>query len=337
MSPPVEVIEFTDPACSWAWGSEPKFRLLRWSYGNCLAWRRVMGGLVPDRRAVDPDFDPVAAAPRAAEYWANVTAETHMPYPAQLHYAPTSSIEACIAVKAAEQQGEAPAARLLRRLREACFVFCEPADTIGRVLAVARGVPGLDAVDLAHDVESCEVREAYQADWEETRNPNDYVRTLQEDRPGAGMAKRQDGRWRYVFPTLIFRGPHGEHTVPGWKPYARYLEAMEAAVPGSTSAPRPRPGVEAAFERWPLLTEAELNALCAEAGAPLPAGVIRFERGGGVVWMTPQEAASWPVPAPTGPQDEPRRAVARRSSHRATALPPSQDREHDQSEPRGPP
>lgn len=291
----VEVVEYTDPACSWAWGSEPKLRLLQWSYGDRLAWRRVMGGLVPDRRAADPGFDPVGAAPRAADYWAKVSEETHMPHPAQLRYAPTSSIVACIAVKAAERQGEHLAARLLRRLREACFVFCEPADTIERVSAVARGVDGLDIDRLTRDVDRPEVRADYQANWEETRHPNDYVRTLSEDQPGAGMAKRQEGRWRYVFPTLILRGPQGESTVPGWKPYGRYLEAMESVAPGSTAEPRPRPTAAAAFERWPLLAEAELTILCCDNGAPLPAGTIPFDGGGGVVWMTPAEASSSPV------------------------------------------
>lgn len=292
MSSRVEVIEFTDPACSWAWGSEPKFRLLRWSYEDRLDWRRVMGGLVPDRRSADPGFDPVAAAPRAAQYWANVTAETRMPYPARLRYALSSSIEACVAVKAAERQREAHAERLLRRLREACFVFCEPADTTSRILAVARGVDGLDVERLALDMESPEVLAAYEGDWEETRQPNDYVLTLKEDQPGAGTAKHQDGRWRYVFPTLIFRGTSGEQTVPGWKPYQRYLDAIEAVAPGSTADPRPRPDVVRAFDVWPLLTETELAVLCGDAAAPA-AGTTPFERGGGAVWMTTREAASW--------------------------------------------
>jgi hypothetical protein len=200
-------------------------------------------------------------------------------------------------VKAAETQGEPLAARLLRRLREACFVFCEPADTLERVLSVANGIPGLDLERLARDIDSPDVVAAYQADWEETRTPNEYVRTLHEDQPGAGMAKRQDGRWRYVFPTLVLRGPAGERTVPGWKPYERYLQAMDAVAPGSTDTPRPRPTKEAAFDVWPLLAETELAVLCPEDDARLPLGAIPFERGGGVVWMTVAEAASWPMAA----------------------------------------
>jgi protein-disulfide isomerase-like protein with CxxC motif len=45
----VEAIEYTDIMCSWAWGSEPKLRLLRWRYEDRCDWRLVMGGLVGDR------------------------------------------------------------------------------------------------------------------------------------------------------------------------------------------------------------------------------------------------------------------------------------------------
>ena len=33
----LEVVEFTDVSCPWVWGSEPRFRLLRWRYGDCPA------------------------------------------------------------------------------------------------------------------------------------------------------------------------------------------------------------------------------------------------------------------------------------------------------------
>ena len=42
----VEVVEYSDPWCSWAWGTEPKLRRLRWRYGDRLEWRTVMGDLV---------------------------------------------------------------------------------------------------------------------------------------------------------------------------------------------------------------------------------------------------------------------------------------------------
>jgi hypothetical protein len=42
--PMIDVVEFTDQDCSWAWGTEPKLRRLRWRYGPLLRWRRVMAG-----------------------------------------------------------------------------------------------------------------------------------------------------------------------------------------------------------------------------------------------------------------------------------------------------
>jgi len=37
VAPTLEVVEYTDPWCSWAWGTEPKLRRLRWRWGDRLA------------------------------------------------------------------------------------------------------------------------------------------------------------------------------------------------------------------------------------------------------------------------------------------------------------
>src|SRR5687768_18618682 len=42
---PVQVRYYTDPACSWSWGGEPKLRRLMWEFGDGLSFRWVMGGL----------------------------------------------------------------------------------------------------------------------------------------------------------------------------------------------------------------------------------------------------------------------------------------------------
>jgi predicted DsbA family dithiol-disulfide isomerase len=258
----VEVVEYTDPWCSWAWGTEPKLRLLRWRYDDRLAWRTVMGDLVPDLRSERSDFDPVRAAPRRAEYWREVHEHTGMPWPAGLRWVPMRSEVAGRAVKAAQQQGDEPARRLLRALRESCFIECEPADDRDRVLGLAARVPGVDAERLAADLDSPAVDAAWRADREETRRPHDYVRNLDETHAGKGNAKPDGDGWRYVFPTLLFRGPGGEHTVPGWQPWERYLAAMEAASPGSTRDPRPDPTRDEAIAAFGRLTERELEVLC---------------------------------------------------------------------------
>ena len=93
---------------------------------------------------------------------------------------------------------------------------------------------------------------------------------MQETHEGKGNAKPDGDGWRYVFPTILFRGPGGEHTVPGWQPWERYVEAMEAAEPGSTADPRPDPTVEEALALWPTATAHELDVLCA-GGTRMPA------------------------------------------------------------------
>ena len=42
----IEVVEFTDPGCSWAWGTEPKLRLLQWRYGEQLRAAGVTKGML---------------------------------------------------------------------------------------------------------------------------------------------------------------------------------------------------------------------------------------------------------------------------------------------------
>jgi len=89
----VELVEFTDPGCSYAWGTEPKVRRLRWQYGHRLRWRRVVVGLHPPGWT-DGRHDP-ASPQTLSDYWKGVGAVTGMPFPSPLHHLHTSTEEAC--------------------------------------------------------------------------------------------------------------------------------------------------------------------------------------------------------------------------------------------------
>jgi protein-disulfide isomerase-like protein with CxxC motif len=279
----VEVIEYTDVMCSWAWGSEPKLRLLRWRYEDRCDWRLVMGGLVADRTKA-PDWDPMAQVSRSLALWSMVSTHTGAPYPVALEWGAGCSEASGLGVCAARLQSDDIALAVLRRMREAMFLFGRPPDTLARVLAAVQGTPGLDLERFARDLTGQEARDAYRSDWEETRQPNDYVRELKGNWPGIGNLKQTDGRDRYAFPTLLFRGPGGEYTVPGWCPFDAYLEAMERAVPDATANPYPDPTPQEALARWPLLTSAELTTLCGP-DAELPAGAKTYDWGHGVVYL----------------------------------------------------
>jgi predicted DsbA family dithiol-disulfide isomerase len=283
----LEVVEYTEPWCAWAWGSEPKLRLLRWRYGPRLVWRQVMADLLPhpDVDGSNP-ADTEGAVAQVKAYWEYVSGHTGMPWPDGLRRVPVSSDAACRAVIAARLRDADLADRLLRMLRESLFVFGAPADTTERVIALAETAPGIDAVQLAADLDSAAVARAQHADRAEAHRPNDYVRALAETHAGNGNARPAGtGSWRYATPTLIFRGPKAEITVPGWQPWERYEQAMETALPGSTATPRPRPSVDEALQTWPLLTNRELEALCGPCGPP-PTTVEVVVVGGGHAWMS---------------------------------------------------
>jgi uncharacterized protein (TIGR03086 family) len=297
VSDSIDVIEYTDPICSWAWGTEPKLRLLQWRHGHHLRWRVVMGGLVGDASGGRADWDPARAAAPMSAYWKRSSAYTGQPYPMPMHRMARSTDPAGVAVKAALEQGADVAARVLRRFREATFVFGATPETVDHFVAAAAGVPGLDVERWVTAIGSEQAATAYRADWEETRRPNDFVRNLTGDQVGIGSMKQTDGHDRYAFPTLIFRGSAGERTVAGWMPYEAYIEAMEAVSPGITADPYDDPTIAEAFERWGVLTENELRVLCGPiADDEFPSGVVAHFWGRGLVYFSSEEAAARGLP-----------------------------------------
>ena len=290
----VEVVEYTDPICSWAWGTEPKLRLLQWRHGHRMTWRVVMGGLVGDASRGRDNWDPHLAARPMSAYWRQTSVHTAQPYPIPMHRMARSTDPAGRAVKAALVQGPEVAARVLRRLRESTFIFGVTPCTKDEFAIAAAGVPGLDLDAWLEAMAQPATEAAYRADWEETRRPNEHVRTLQGDYVGIGRLMHSDGHDRYAFPTLLMRGPGGEHTVPGWMPYSAYEDALEAAVPGSTTDRRADPTVAEALARWGALTENELAVICGvrDAADALPADVAAHFWGGGLVYFTASEAAA---------------------------------------------
>jgi hypothetical protein len=222
-------------------------------------------------------------------YWKRVWALTGMPYPHPMRLMLQSTDPLGAAVKAAELQGQDVAMQVLRRFREQIFVFGIGPQTPDEFAAATVGVAGLDQARWRADQALPEVAAAYNADWTETREPNDYVRHLKHDGPMNGELKHSEGHDRYALPTVIFKGPGGEHTVAGWVPYEDYVAGMEAALPAATADPRPDPTPDQAFARWGMLTARELAFLCGEDAKP-PTDAVTYDWGDGVVYFSAAEA-----------------------------------------------
>src|SRR3954464_8038567 len=127
----VAVHYFTDPACPLSWGNEPNIRRLFVEFGGELDWRLVMGGLARDYKGHEKG---------ALVRWVEDAAEIEMPVdPLLWKESPISSTyPACIAVKAAGEQGVDAAVRYLRVLREGLLCFRRKLDSLEPFVEEAR-------------------------------------------------------------------------------------------------------------------------------------------------------------------------------------------------------
>ncbi len=122
----MEIISFTDPYCTWCWGSEPILRKIQEVYGKQVSISFVMGGLVEDMRNFS---DPSAGIggdqwyKQVAEHWADASRRHKMPVDVEVYFDIKddvfSTYPACIAFEAAKLQSEDMGKLYLRRLREA--------------------------------------------------------------------------------------------------------------------------------------------------------------------------------------------------------------------------
>ena len=159
----------------------------------------------------------------------------------------------------------------------------EPADTTERIIDAVQGRRWHSTSTDSTSTSTRRSREkVFREDWEETRRPNDYVLTLEGDRPGIGKAKQSEGHWRFVFPTVVFRHADRESTVPGWCDYEEYENAMEYVMRGSTDEHRHDPSPDEYFEAWPTATARELAMVCGDEAA-VPDSVVTHDWGEGSV------------------------------------------------------
>ncbi len=261
----VTVRYYTDPACSWSWGTEPKLRRLIWEFGAELRFTWVMGGLA---RQYGPDYrDQETGVGSGADcfadlmaHWLDVAAESGMPIDARIwsQNPISSTYPACQAVKAAVEQGAEAACRYLRRVREGLLLERKKLDHLEALVGEA-GQAGLDVERFRIDLGSHAITEAFAADLDEVRDPPQEARA-------AGKVGRTEGHERVSFPSALFVGEDGSrHGVWGWQPYEAYREAALAAGAEAVHDRRPEP-LEA-VERFGRCATRELEEL---TGRPRP-------------------------------------------------------------------
>jgi predicted DsbA family dithiol-disulfide isomerase len=256
---PVRARCYTDPACSASWASEPKRRALQVEFGSEVSFTYVMGGLARDYEAGYSDAAEGIEAGRIYEsllvHWLERAAASRMPIDPRLwSEGPIrTTFPACMAVKAASEQGPEAGERYLRAVREGLLCSRRKLDTSEALVDVAREA-GLDVQRFRIDFGSNAIVEAFGNDLEETRSPP------QEARERGGVKQGQGGE-RLAFPSVRFDGEGGERAWAfGEAPYEAWrAAAMEA---GAAPAAGVRPDPRAALERFGRMATAEVEAAC---------------------------------------------------------------------------
>jgi putative protein-disulfide isomerase len=259
---PIRVRFITDPACPCSWGVEPAVRKLMVEFGEELQWTWVMGGLARnyDQGYADDAVGiggPAGPFPGLVNQGLTVAGESRMPLDPRLwSEGPIgSTYPACMAAKAAAEQGPGAAYAYLRAMREGLMCFRRKLDTTEALVEEARRAR-LDVERFRRDLASHAIVEAFGADLEEARTVPDAARAEGQVRDaGAG------GRERVAFPTAVFLSEEGErHAVFGIGSYEAYRAAAEAM--GARSSGEGPPGVLEALRRFGSMAAVEVEAVC---------------------------------------------------------------------------
>ena len=285
---PATVRFYTDPACPWSWAAEPAVRRLMWEFDGELDFVWVMGGLARSYGDEYADFQ-CGIAPGGDCFaglisgWLGVAAESGMPHDPRIwNQNPLdSTYPACLAVRAACEQGWEAGYRYLRRVREGIMFGRRKLDHLEALLAEA-GATGLDRDRFEIDVRSNAITEAFAADLDEVRDPPDEARE-------ADAVGETEGKERVSFPSTVFVAADGSrHEVWGSAPAADYREAAAAAG----AKQRNEGSLEAldAIEWFGLCATAELQEL---SGKPRP--LVEAE-----LWSLAKDWKLKPVEALTG-------------------------------------
>jgi putative protein-disulfide isomerase len=150
-----------------------------------------------------------------------------------------STYPACMAVRAAAEQGPDSAERYLRALREGIMCRRRRLDSTEALVGEAR-TAGLDAQRFRIDLESNAIVEAFGADLEETRSIPDSARER-------GL------------PVIYFAGDAGEEWRGADHPYDEW---RAAAIAVGARPAGSRPDVLGALKRFDRMAVPEVEAVC---------------------------------------------------------------------------
>lgn len=209
----IEIICFTDPYCTWCWGSEPILRKIQEVYGKQVKISYTMGGLVKDIGNFSDPANGIAGTQwyqQVADHWVEASQQHKMPVDEQIFFDIKddyrSTYPANIAFKAAQFQSEAAATRYLRLLRSGAAAENRAIHRLEVQIEIAEEV-GLNVERFVQDILDGNAEKAFQEDLLACRK----------------HAVRG-------FPSYLLRGPEGEVMLRSFTTYEQFQYWFEQLV-----------------------------------------------------------------------------------------------------------
>jgi predicted DsbA family dithiol-disulfide isomerase len=242
---------FTDPACPYAYSSEPSRWRLNWLYGDQLTWRNtmiVLSGYQDETTSYTPE--------QIAGNFTKLREQHGMPIDDTPRPRLAPSIAACRAYVAVRRHDSAKADALLRNLRVAGMggaLIDEPA-----VIDKAAADAGISATELADWKAEPATDEELNGDAEAARQPTAVARGFRRK-----ISETSTGRLRYSAPSYQFMdGEKVLFELPGFWPLEAYEAAIGNLVPKLARRDDPASVSEALQWAGTPLATVEVAALC---------------------------------------------------------------------------
>ncbi|HEY3339169.1 MAG TPA: DsbA family protein [Propionicimonas sp.] len=245
----IEITAFTDPVCTWCWGSEPVLRAVKERYGDQVRITPVMGGLVKDiREFMDArngiGGDPDGANRNVARHYGEASARHGMPVQTEgfalFSDGYPSTYPQNEAYLAAKQQGTAIAATFLRRIREASAAEARQTNR-PEVLAELAAEVGLDVGAFLTALGDGTAKKAFADDLATT----------------AAYGVRG-------FPSFVVDGGDDSRPLmlPSYQPYATFREVIRLVSNGTAveaTLPKDAEAIAGFIRRWGSAADIEIT------------------------------------------------------------------------------
>lgn len=280
MTATLQIVEFTDPACPFAFGAEPHKRRLQWLYGDQLSFEVRMVGLAASREEyAEKGFTPQ----RLSAGYAQLADRFGMPTDTGLRDAVGATLPACRAVVAVRvQRDEQTAELLLRELRVMVMSNLGLLDDLEAITGAGERV-GIARADLERWMDEPETEAALQADLAAARHPSAAALALK------GKLAEWEHGWRYTCPSYEIADGATSLSVPGMQSSLTYEVAVANLAPQLERRDPPQDVAEVlAWAPFRLATQevAEVMGTSREAAAEAlaQAGARRHDVGTDAYW-----------------------------------------------------